>query len=181
MPQPQQSQIQATSVTFSTAHGNAGFLTQWLRPGIEPTSSWILVGFITPWATVRTPWRWGFKFPVCQLYFWYNDIWIMTFIISRVSGCQGPGNSWSSAFLPADVVMWHRGKGMDFGLKSSSVILSKFLNISEHQSYPLRMGHFPWGGWEDSIDNGWQIGEQWMTPLMTFYFHLLQPVVNGLA
>ena len=31
----------------TTAHGNAGSLTHWARPGIEPTSSWILVRFIS--------------------------------------------------------------------------------------------------------------------------------------
>ena len=39
-------QIQAVSATYTAAHGNAESLT-WVRPGIEPTSSWILVGFIT--------------------------------------------------------------------------------------------------------------------------------------
>ena len=36
---------------YTTAHGNARFLTRWTRLGIEPTSSWILVGFVTtePW------------------------------------------------------------------------------------------------------------------------------------
>ena len=29
------------------AHCNAGSLINWVRPGIEPSSSWILVGFIT--------------------------------------------------------------------------------------------------------------------------------------
>ena len=29
-------------------------LTCWVRPGIKPTSSWILVGFVTPWATTGT-------------------------------------------------------------------------------------------------------------------------------
>ena len=28
-------------------HGNAGSLSHWMRPGIEPTSLWILVGFIS--------------------------------------------------------------------------------------------------------------------------------------
>ena len=34
-----------------TAHGNAGSLTQWARPGIEPRSSWMLVRFASsePW------------------------------------------------------------------------------------------------------------------------------------
>ena len=34
-------------MTYTTAHGNAGSLTHWVRPGIEPTSSWILVRFIS--------------------------------------------------------------------------------------------------------------------------------------
>ena len=40
-PQPQKH----ASVIYTTAHGNAGFMTHWARPGIEPTSSWILIGF----------------------------------------------------------------------------------------------------------------------------------------
>ena len=41
----------AASVTYTTAHVNTGSLTHWTRPGIEPVSFWILVGFITtqPW------------------------------------------------------------------------------------------------------------------------------------
>ena len=36
---------------YTTAHGNDGSLTHWSRPGIEPSSSWIVVCFITtePW------------------------------------------------------------------------------------------------------------------------------------
>ena len=44
-PQPQQHWTWATSAT--TACEKARFLTHWARPGIEPTSSWTLVGFIT--------------------------------------------------------------------------------------------------------------------------------------
>ena len=33
------------SVTYTTAHGNAGSPIQWARPGIKPTSWWILVRF----------------------------------------------------------------------------------------------------------------------------------------
>jgi len=29
-------------------HGKSGSLNHWEGPGIEPTSSWILVGFVTP-------------------------------------------------------------------------------------------------------------------------------------
>ena len=43
----QQNQIQAMSVTYTTAHGNAGSLTYWEGPGIKSTSSWIQVTFIS--------------------------------------------------------------------------------------------------------------------------------------
>ena len=43
-PQPQRRGIWATSVTFTTALGSAGSRTYWARPGIQPASSWILVG-----------------------------------------------------------------------------------------------------------------------------------------
>ena len=35
------------SVTYSTAHGNARSLIHWAKPRIEPTSSWVLVGFVS--------------------------------------------------------------------------------------------------------------------------------------
>ena len=41
--QPQPHQIQALSVNYTTAHGNARSLTHGARPKIEPTSSWMLV------------------------------------------------------------------------------------------------------------------------------------------
>ena len=40
--QPQPHQIRAAFATYTTAHGNTGSLTPWARPGIKPTSSWIL-------------------------------------------------------------------------------------------------------------------------------------------
>ena len=44
--QPQQFQILATPASW----GNTGSLTHWVRPGIKPKSSWILVVFLTCWA-----------------------------------------------------------------------------------------------------------------------------------
>ena len=35
------------SETYTTAHGNAGSLAQWARPGIEPTTSRLIVGFVS--------------------------------------------------------------------------------------------------------------------------------------
>ena len=55
-PEPQQHhQLWAASVTYTTAHGNARSFTHWARPGIEPTSLWILIRFLAHWATVGTP------------------------------------------------------------------------------------------------------------------------------
>ena len=45
-PQPQQYGIWAMSVTYTIAQTNVGSLNHWARPGIEPTSSWILVEFL---------------------------------------------------------------------------------------------------------------------------------------
>ena len=45
--QPQQCQIPAASVTYTTAHRTIDPLTHWVRPGIELASSQILVRLIT--------------------------------------------------------------------------------------------------------------------------------------
>ena len=42
-----QSQIRAMSATYTTAYRNAGSLTHWVRPGIEPATLWLLVGFLS--------------------------------------------------------------------------------------------------------------------------------------
>ena len=47
IPQPQQLGIQATSVTYTLAQGNAGFLTHQVGPEIEPTSSQVPVEFVS--------------------------------------------------------------------------------------------------------------------------------------
>ena len=50
-PKPQQHRIQATPATYTTAPSSAGSLTHWARLGIKPESSWMLVRFVTLWAT----------------------------------------------------------------------------------------------------------------------------------
>ena len=47
--------IRVTSATYTTAHGNIGSLTHWARPGIEPTTSWFLAGFVNHWGKAVTP------------------------------------------------------------------------------------------------------------------------------
>ena len=46
-PQSQQCQIQTEFVAYTTAQCNTGPLTHWVRPGIEPESSRLLLGFIS--------------------------------------------------------------------------------------------------------------------------------------
>ena len=55
MLQTQQCGIQAASVTYTTACGNTGSLTPWMRPGSKPISIWIPVGFLICWATTGIP------------------------------------------------------------------------------------------------------------------------------
>ena len=47
----------AKSATYTTAQGNSGSFTHWRRPGIQPASSRMLVGYLTGWATTETPQR----------------------------------------------------------------------------------------------------------------------------
>ena len=49
------------SVTYTTAHGNAGSLTHWAKLGIEPAALGILVGFINYWVMTGTPGYWAFN------------------------------------------------------------------------------------------------------------------------
>ena len=51
-PMPQQLGIWAISVTYTTAPGNAKSSTHWVRPGIEPASSWVLVRFVNMMGTL---------------------------------------------------------------------------------------------------------------------------------
>ena len=52
MSQPQQCQIQVTSSTYTTPHSNTRSLTYWVRPRIEPATSWFLIRFVS-----TVPWR----------------------------------------------------------------------------------------------------------------------------
>ena len=46
------------SSTYTITHGNARSLTHQARPGIEPATSWFLVGFAKHRATMGTPQTW---------------------------------------------------------------------------------------------------------------------------
>ena len=48
-------QSHSNAGSFTTAHGNSGSSTHWVRPGIKPTTSWFLVGFVNYCATIGIP------------------------------------------------------------------------------------------------------------------------------
>ena len=50
-------QIWATAANLCHNHSNVGSLTHWARPGIESTTSWFLVRFVSHWATTGTPYN----------------------------------------------------------------------------------------------------------------------------
>ena len=54
-PEPQQCRIRASSVTYTTVHGNSRSPTHRTRPGIEPETSWFPVGFVNHCAMTGTP------------------------------------------------------------------------------------------------------------------------------
>ena len=65
--QPEQHQIWAVFATYTTAQGNTRSLTCWVRPGIEPASSWMLVRFVS------TEPRW-------ELHDFFMYIWTLMYI-----------------------------------------------------------------------------------------------------
>ena len=82
MPQLQQCGIRAVSETYTTAHGNTGSLAHWTRPGIKPTSSWFLVGFVS-----SAPWR---ELP-------HVSFWIKVFICFEYISCTGIAGPYGSS------------------------------------------------------------------------------------
>ena len=77
-PQSQQHGIQAKSATYAAAHGNPGSLTHWARPGIKPTSSWMLVGF------VMAELQWKLPQP-SLLFFWDSNYTYVRPIVQQVT------------------------------------------------------------------------------------------------
>ena len=74
-----QCQIQASSATYTTAHGIARSLTQWARLGIKPATSWFLIRFVS------TAPRWE----LWEGIFWYfffcsHDLLILSTCPSKV-------------------------------------------------------------------------------------------------
>ena len=67
-----QHQIRAASTTYTAACSNSSSLTHWVRSRIEPTSSWIPVGFLFHWTTTGTPYSSNFEAWKVILRKWMN-------------------------------------------------------------------------------------------------------------
>ena len=77
-------------------------LAHWLRPEIEPTSSWMLVGFLNHWATTGTP---GIK-DFLNFFIWVpssqqeNDNQIEKYMSKRCEQDLWAGNSQRKGLCP---------------------------------------------------------------------------------
>ena len=72
IPQPQQHQIQAASVTYTTAYGNGRILNRLSWPRIEPLTSWILVRFVSTCAMTGTPEKHKFRITYRRVDHWLS-------------------------------------------------------------------------------------------------------------
>ena len=70
----QQCGIWATSVTYTTAHGNARSLTHWAWPGIEPVTSWFLIRVVSAASQRELHARTLKKCFFIRMYFIYNVV-----------------------------------------------------------------------------------------------------------
>ena len=96
--------IQASSTTYTTAHSNAGSLTQWARPGIEPATSWSLVGFFHHCATSGPPsypfFFFFFFFPTPLSYLQLSEFYYMVLLPQGLCTCC---TCWDT---PAQLSQW---------------------------------------------------------------------------
>ena len=118
-PQPQLCGNQAASATYSTTHGNTRSLTYWARPGIKPTTSWFLVGFINHCVTMGTP-RWNFFMAGLNiLFFIFGFQWLEPY-----------GPHWNFLCLwfihILECLCWHFSSDMD----SSQVLFLQILLLN---------------------------------------------------
>ena len=91
------------SGTYTTTHGNAGSLIHWARPGIEPKTSWFLIGFVS-----TVPWR---ALPILALLNGQNctiEDWLKWGMVLKGIGENRQGDKWGGFFRipPVMRVAW---------------------------------------------------------------------------
>ena len=75
----------ATQDLGCIAHDNAGSLTHWVRLGIEPLSSWMLVGFTNCWPMMGTP---IFDFLECNFKRYCIFVFLFKYFIVSIQKCN---------------------------------------------------------------------------------------------
>ena len=93
--------IRATAAGLHHSHSNVRSLTHWVRPEIEPMSSWILVGFVNFWASVGAPRFISFTFVLVLLpaLAWFSIMMLNRSGQSRYHCCQFKGRAFNIALL----------------------------------------------------------------------------------
>ena len=119
--QPQQRQMGASSATYTIAHGSTGSSTLWARLGIEPTSSWVLVGLVSAARQGQLPKNkldvWLSPAWACGLSF-HTHRWIVAQTTGECCSSRLPFSlllassriRWEIRFLPVEICLSFRGK-----------------------------------------------------------------------
>ena len=113
------------STTDPTAQGNAWSQTHWARPGIEPTSSWILVGFFSHWATTRTPQVINLKFKKLEV----QRVKDLALLLLWLRFHLWLGHLYMVQALPAKTTEYNKMKALEWG----SIWESKKFNITVYE------------------------------------------------
>ena len=116
-----QRQIWAASATFAAAWGNTRSLTHWMGPGIEPSSSGILVKFISTESQWELPILSFLRLFPLNLYFIPRYfLWPCGLSSAGVCG-NHPYWWWSVGALPTD---WAAGEGVTDGPMPAQLLTS---------------------------------------------------------
>ena len=99
----EQEEAEYPSGTYTTAHGNAGSLSHWARPGIGPATSFFPVGFVNHWAMTGTP---AVRFLIHRATVGIPVIFIFILLLllfKQVATRAAYGSSWARGWATATV------------------------------------------------------------------------------
>ena len=127
-------------MTYTTAHSNAGSLTHWVRPGIEPTSSWVLVGFITaePQQELLL-WLLFTDFLSLTGWGWPKHVRSLPFLgcsVLKLSRCL---RTWKIKLLASEVAQGNKGQDINKFLFCPNQLESMFVGCNQRHCYLLSL------------------------------------------
>ena len=171
MPEPQQDKIRTAFMTYNHSSRQCQILNPLSGPGIEPATSWVLVGFINHCATTGTPrvWYWRhWLYPHLLTYLLFqatlaSQIWDHIYRLS----CQSPkfspfsfplGASQNSHWTSHPLQGWHLIKFVHTKEKWLRVnVICLFLSASI--LYKENIPRYFWP--EHSFRWGWNVTSVW--------------------